>query len=289
MANVRSLRERIRSVESTRQITRSMKMVSVSKLKKTQTAMLQLTPYAEKSREMLAGLLPSVRPGESPLLNREREIRKVCYVLVTGNRGLCGVYNTALLKYAQKYIEERALPYSLLVLGRWGAERAAAAGLRVTESLPLTDIPSAEEGLALSQKLQDLYVSGEADEITFLYEHYASALSQVPEAKTLFPLQCPEEAAHCTDIIYEPDRVRVTETLLQLYTDNTVYATLLEARTGEHAARRAAMTAATDNTDRLIDELKLDLNHARQAAITTELAEIVGGSAALRDTQNNHG
>jgi len=261
-------------------------MVSASKLKKTQNAMTQLLPYAEKSREMLAGLVPAMEPGEFALVDRTREIKSVCYVLITGNRGLCGVYNTALLKFAQKRIEERGLPYSLYVLGRWGAERTEATGLKVTENLPLSDVPSAEESLALADKLRELYLSGAADEIVFLFEHYASALSQVPQAKTLFPLSCPEEGRVNPDIIFEPNRRSVTETLLQLYTENTVYATLLEARTAEHAARRAAMSAATDNTEQLIADLSLDLNHARQAAITTELTEIAGGAAALRDKQN---
>jgi len=223
---------------------------------------------------------PSVR--DNPFL-REREVKKVLYVLFVGNRGLCGVYNTALLKFAENRLAREERDASLLVCGRWGRDLLAASSLPVTGTLPeLPDAPAMEEVKAISDDLKARYLSGEADEIVLLYEHYASALRQEPCAKKLLPVDPPAGGAGEKSVILEPDGKSLVDSLVELYIDNAVRAVVLEAKTGEHSARMTAMTAASDNTEQLLAKLNLELNHARQSAITTEISEIVGGANALQ-------
>ena len=284
MANVRSIRTHIKSVESTRKITRSMKMVAAAKLKRTQQAMNALRPYAEAAEQMLARLAAEPAAKENPFL-KKREVGKVLYVLLVGNRGLCGVYNTALLKYMEGIAERETRDFSVLVIGRWGRDLIAASALPVTETIDtLSDAPSAEEAAALTGKLKELYLSGEADEIVLVYERYFSALRQEPETKILLPIPAPQ-AAEEKDYILEPGGKELLDKLVALQLDAAVYSLLLEAKTGEHTARMTAMTSATDNTDQLLETLRLELNHARQSAITKEITEIVGGANALKDSK----
>jgi F-type H+-transporting ATPase subunit gamma len=285
MANVRAIRAHIKSVESTRKITKSMKMVAAAKLKRTQQSMISLQPYAAAAYEMLSRVSADPSAPNNPFL-REREVKKVLYVLFVGNRGLCGVYNTALLKYAENRLAREERDASLLVCGRWGRDLLAASSLPVTGTLPeLPDAPAMEEVKAISDDLKARYLSGEADEIVLLYEHYASALRQEPCAKKLLPVDPPAGGAAEKSVILEPDGKKLVDSLVGLYIDNTVRAVVLEAKTGEHSARMTAMTAASDNTEQLLAKLNLELNHARQSAITTEISEIVGGANALQSSE----
>lgn len=316
MANLRAIRTRIKSVESTRQITKSMKMVAASKLRKTQGAFASLGKFAELSGELLAEAGKGAGEETRALFAPDRgDPRRTCLVLMVGNRGLCGTYNHTLLRYCENLARERTqsapgkektdpaeepgtpdagekvLPpeLSLLVCGRWGRDLIAATGLPVLETLELSDNPSREEALQLTERLKRMYLAGEADEVVLVYQQYRSVLSQTPGSRVLLPLAPPEDAAaadHAEELIFEPDRERVLEVLLDLYLVNTVHAAMLEARTGEHSARMTAMTAAADNTEELISELTLKLNHARQAAITTEITEIASGAEALRNAQS---
>lgn len=280
MANVRAIRTHIKSVQSTQKITKSMKMVAAAKLKRTQRSMTSLRPYAAAAEQMLSAVSAEGTARGNAFLTR-RKARRVCFVLFVGNRGLCGVYNTALLKYMSALAERETRDFFLLVVGRWGRDLLAASGLPVAETVEtISDAPTPEESRALSDKLKSLYLSGEADEIVLVYEQYCSALRQEPESRTLLPLESAPSAAG-KDYIIEPDAKALVEQLTELYIDSTVYATLLEAKTGEHSARMTAMTAASDNTEQLLEKLNLQLNHARQSAITTEISEIVGGANAL--------
>ena len=271
MANVRAIRTHIKSVESTRKITKSMKMVSAAKLKRTQQAMNALRPYAAAAKEMLARVSAGPAAQKDPFLQK-REARRVLYVLFVGNRGLCGVYNTALLKYLGALCEREERDFSVLVCGRWGRDLLASSALPIAETLDtLSDAPTKEEAEELAEKLKALYLSGEADEIVLVFERYYSALRQEPETLRLLPL--------------EPDGKTLVDELVRLYIFSTVWSVLLEAKTGEHSARMTAMTAATDNTEQLLETLNLELNHARQSAITKEITEIVGGANALRDSK----
>ena len=285
MANLRAIRSRIKSVENTRQITKSMKMVAAAKLRRTQTAFQSLRVYADRSGELLERVSAGAA-GEtaSPYLKPHAETKCICYVLIVGNRGLCGTYNHALLRYCEKLIRESDRKSLLICCGRWGKDLIAAAGLQVQETMEIGDTPSHEEALALAEKLKALYREEAVDEIVFVYQHYRSVLSQEPTMTRLLPLK--QEAGEKSEEtpIFEPDRESLLNRLLDMYIGNTVHAILLEARTGEHSARMTAMTAAADNTEELINDLTLELNHARQAAITTEISEIAGGAEALRKT-----
>jgi F-type H+-transporting ATPase subunit gamma len=274
MANLRAIRMRIKSVESTRQITKSMKMVAAAKLRKTQQALGRLGDFAEKSRAMLSTL--GGADCGSPYLKPREENKRVCYVLIVGNRGLCGIYNHSLLRFFAELRAEEKRETLLYTVGRWGKDLIG----KTDGHFEISDTPSAEESRAVTEALKELYRSGEADEIVLVYQQFKSVLQQSPGTKTLLPLTLPERGGE-EQVIYEPDRETVLERLTELYLETQVHAALLEARTGEHASRMTAMTAAADNTEELIGELTLELNHARQAAITTEISEIVGGAAAL--------
>lgn len=282
MANMRAIRTRIKSIESTRQITKSMKMVSAAKRRRTQTAVANLRSFSDKSRAILAHLSGRATGANNPFLTPRGEIKRRCYVIFVGNRGLCGVYNSALAHYAQEQIAADGGEGFAVTVGRWGKEGFASAGLDIRRTFDeMSDTPGASDAGELTEYLKGLYLSGEADEIVLIYQQFKSVLSQTPGRMTLLPVP-PQEAGNSTgDYIFEPDEESVLSSLVELYISNTVYSVLLEAKAGEHSARMTAMTAATDNTEELISSLTLELNHARQAAITTEISEIVGGSAML--------
>lgn len=285
MANMRSIRTRIKSVKNTQQITKAMKMVAVSKLRRAQSAMQTMTPFAEKSQEILDTLLSGSTVPENRFISPKKEIKRVCYVLFVGNRGLCGVYNSSLMHFMQSIAEDDGRDISLVICGRWGKDVIARSGLPVRRSFTeLSDTPSSVEALEISEYLKTLYLNDETDEIHLVYQHYISALRQEPTQTQLLPAK-PEklrENAAGKDYLFAPDAPEVLESVMQLYINNKVYSVMLEAKCGEHSSRMTAMTAATDSTKTLIDSLSLALNRARQAAITTEISEIVGGAAALK-------
>ena len=283
MANMRAIRTRIKSIENTRQITKSMKVVAATKRRRTQTAVGNLKSFSDKSRFILSHLMGNVSDSDNPFLKARDEVKRRCYVIFVGNRGLCGVYNSALLHYAEEQLAADGGESYAVVCGRWGKESFEAAGINVKRVFDdVSDTPTAQECRALTDYLKELYLSGEADEIVLLYQQFKSVLSQTPGRLTLLPVPPMEEQHGVTgDYIFEPDASSVLSSLVELYISNTVYSVLLEAKTGEHSARMTAMTAATDNTEDLISTLTLELNHARQAAITTEISEIVGGSAMM--------
>ena len=285
MANLRAIRSRIKSVQNTQQITKSMKMVAAAKLRRTQTAFSALRSFADKSGEILSQV--GAGASENPYLNAHVQRDRVCYVLIVGNRGLCGTYNTALLRYLEDRQKKDGREAFLVVAGRWGKDMIPTVGIPIRRSFEISDTPSSAEARELTDYLRQLYRGGEADEIVLVFEQFKSVLSQTPGCKTLLPLTPPEGGViDSSNMIFEPDRDSLLDALVEMYLDNSVHAALLEARTGEHSARMTAMTSASDNTEELIGELTLELNHARQAAITTEISEIVGGASALSSKQH---
>ncbi len=257
-----------------------MRMVAASKLRKTQERWQRPDEFSRIGREMLRKLCASTDRHDTPLL-RPREGDRLCLVLMVGSRGLCGTYNTALVKAAEQHIADCGRDVSLVVCGRWGREQIASLGCPVLRTFDaISDTPTAEEAGELTDYLKRLWLDGETDRIELLFEHYRSALTQEPDFLTLLPMES-EAGERKLDVIFEPDPETLLERLSELVLLNTVHASLLEAKTSEHTARMTAMSAASDNTDELIAELSLKLNHARQAAITTEITEIVGGSNAL--------
>ena len=299
MANTRELKARIASAEGILQITKSMKMVSASKLRRVQAAWNRMEPMREGSQRLLSQVLAGMEaPGEprydlsldagdygEPLLEDRPEKKRACYVLLEGNRGLCGVYNTALLKYLEDCLQKEDRDWSLVVCGSWGQDVIEPALPVLRRFAAFGDVPTAAEAEELTDFLRRLYVSGEADEIFFVYQRYDSFLKQTPCRTRFLPAQPAEGSAGLTDWIFEPDKQSLIRMLTELYVGSMAYGLLLEARTGEHAARMASMTAAADNTQELIAKLTLALNHARQAAITTEISEIAGGAEALNGSR----
>ena len=284
MANMRAIRTRIKSVKNTQQITNAMKMVAVSKLRRTQLDLQASDPFAEKSREVLETLLASGCGRENRFIMPRKEVKKVLYVLFVGNRGLCGMYNSAILHFMQEIAEKEEREYSVVVCGRWGKDVIAKSGLDVIKTYnDFSDTPSSLEALELAEYLKQMYLNGEVDEVHLVYQHYVSAISQQPTDEQLLPAM-PKESTEKgeSDIIFEPDPASVLESIMQLYINNKVYSVMLDTKCGEHSSRMTAMTSATDSTKDLIDELTLSLNRARQAAITTEISEIVGGASALK-------
>ena len=264
MTNLHKIRARIRSVNSTQQITRTMKMIAVSKLRKTQTSLAGVRLFADKSQAVLNALLAGDASFEHPYLTPRRRVGHVCYVVFWGNRGLCGAYNQLLLRHLEGLVRAEARPCSVIVCGRWGRDVLA------------------------GTELKNLYRTGEADEIHLVYQHFDSVLHQTPTHRQLLPAAPEADApAANNNYLFVPDAQTVLDNVLELYLNNTVYAVMLEARVGEHAARMTAMTAATDSTAELIEDLNLEFNRARQAAITTEISEIVGGSAALKKSDKS--
>ncbi len=286
MANMRAIRTRIKSVKNTEQITKAMKMVAVSKLRKTQSGMQAMRPFSEKSQEVMDTLLSSSSVPENRFIKPHKEVKKVCYVLFLGNRGLCGAYNSSILHYANSVIKQSGKDYGLVVCGRWGKDVLANSSLKVVKTFSeLSDTPNIDEALEVADYLKSLYTSGEYDEVHLIYQHYVTALRQDPMNVQYLPA-VPEKSEHKKGpgriFIFEPDTDSVLESVMQLYLNNKIMSVLLDSKCGEHSARMTAMTAASDSTKTLIAQLDLKLNRARQAAITTEITEIVGGAAALK-------
>ena len=283
MANMRAIRSRIKSVQNTQQITKTMKMVAAANLRRTQTGMSAMRTFAEQTQQLMDTLLAGGAQYPNPLLERREDVQNVCYVLFVGNRGLCGMYNHANVRFLQQLCREEKRPCSVVVYGRWGRDVIAQSGLNVIETFQeVSDTPTMNDALQLADYLKSMYLSGRADEIHLVYQHFKSVLSQNPTDLQLLPAAPAAQGESMHDYIFEPDEATILENVLQLYVNNTVLSVLLEAKTGEHAARMTAMSTATDSTRELIAALQLHLNRARQAAITTEISEIVGGANALK-------
>ena len=279
MADMRSIKARMKSVENIGQITKSLKTVSAAKLRSVQSRLAGTAEFSEKCREILREIIDSGEGTKNVFVHPHEEDKTVCIVALFGSRGLCGGYNTALLRYLTSQVAAEGRKCLVVAVGHWGKESLAGAGIEpVRRFEEISDVPSAEEASALSEYLKELFTSGEADAVELVYQKYVSALSQTPTTKHLLPLQALAEEQKRSTYIFEPDRDTLIEKLVQLDIDNEIYSTLLEAKKGEHSARMNTMSAAADNTDELLEELLLEMNHIRQTAITTELAEMMGGN-----------
>ena len=281
MANMRELRMRVKSLESTQQMTKSMKMVAASKLRRTQISYGKMKSFADRCSEIMKDVMSGSASEENPFLQLRPDRKRVCYVLFVGNRGLCGAYNQAVLRFLADVLKQETRECFLVVCGRWGKEAILKTGVPVERWFDqMSDTPGPDEGQMLSGYLKELYLSGRADEIILVYQKYISALVQEPGMERLLPATVPQEMpAAGREYLFEPDQHSVVDRLVEMYLDHMVYFAMLEAKTSEHSARMTAMTAASDNADELITDLRLAMNHARQAAITTEIAEISGGAA----------
>ena len=261
-----------------------MKMVSVAKLRRVQSGAAAVSAYAAAQQEMLSAARAASPAHENPFLQPRAQIKRICCVLLVGNRGLCGNYNQELVRYARTLYDSDPERVFFWVVGRWGADAIRDAGVPVERRLEGGDAPTPEEAQALTALLKELYLSGGADEVRLVYQQYRSVLVQTPGELTLLPAAA-EASEPSEPYLFEPSPEAVLDALVESELPCRVYAALRECRMGEHAARMSAMTAASDATEELIERLELELNRARQGAITTEISEIVGGANALRENE----
>ena len=290
MPSLKVIRKRISSVKSTQQITRAMQMVAAAKLRRAQDAATQARPYADKLSEQLKTVAGRVaNPSANPLLAVRDEERTIDLILVTSDRGLCGGYNANLLRTCEQFLESKAdAQVRLTVIGGKGAsyfKRRAVA--RHDEHTGLPAGPGHDLAAQLGTRVSRDYASGETDAVYVLYSQFQSAISQVPTVEKLLPVE--QEATDegdatdsMVDYIYEPDPASLLGRLLAQYINTLIYRSFLEAVASEHAARMTAMDSATSNASEMMDRLTLEMNRARQAAITTELMEIVSGAESLK-------
>lgn len=286
MANAREIKRRMRSVKNTQQITKAMKMVSASKLRRAQGTVTAARPYKDKLKEVLSRLVVSMGNTASDPLLEVRDVKRVGFVVFASNKGLAGGYNFNIMKKAMEEIyaaEAQGYEVGIVAVGKKTREFFMKRGYTIdSEFLEVSDIPNAIDADAISKTIKSAYISGQYDEVHIVYAEFISAMSQVPKAVKVLPITTPEsESAEGLDYIYEPSPSEVLSQILPLYLANQVFSALNEAKAGEHGARMTAMTSATDNATELLAQLDLSYNRARQAAITNEITEIVGGVNAL--------
>jgi len=293
MANLKEVRNRIKSVTSTQQITKAMKMVSAAKLKRATNAIVQLRPYAEKLKELLANLSASLEDGSSPFL-AQREPNKVLVVVVTSNRGLAGAFNTNAIKtannlIAEKYSEQlRAGNVSIVAIGKKSQEYYTRRKYNVIgNNNDLYLDLNFENASKITESIMKGFLDGDYDRVELVYNRFKNAAMQILVSEQLIPVPKPEapkeKDAKTTqvDYILEPSQQAIVEQLIPKNIKIQLYKAVLDSNASEHGARMTAMDKATDNAGELLKSLKLSYNQARQAAITTELTEIVSGAAAL--------
>jgi F-type H+-transporting ATPase subunit gamma len=286
MATLKVIRKRIGSVRNTQQITKAMKMVSAAKLRRAQEAAVQARPYAEKMTELLKNVAARVASEAHPLL-APREEKKVQLVLFTSDRGLCGGYNTNMIRAAEAFIRQHAgdRQFHLSLVGRKGADHFRRRGADISERYVDILYKAADELAGeIVDKLIKRFVNGEVDAVYIVYSRFRSALSQVPTVEKLLPVTVAEsvDAQQQTEYLYEPGVEQLLASLLPRITGVAVQRALLEATASEHGARMTAMESASGNAAKMIGSLTLQMNRARQASITRELLEIVGTAEALK-------
>ena len=289
MANLRAIRKRIGSVKSTQQITKAMKMVSAAKLKRAQDAIVAARPYARNMREVVERLSRRAGPEAHPLLS-SRERKKLGLLVITSDRGLCGGFNSNLLRAANRFLQENRGRYeeiALSVVGRKARDffRRRRVPLR-KEYINILGSLSYSHAERLAHDVVDGYLAGEWDEVVIAFNEFRSAISQNVRMDKLFPIaferaegEAPEAGI---DYLYEPSQKEILATLLPKYVETQIFRMLLESVAGEHGARMTAMDSATNNAVDMISRLTLQMNRARQASITKELMEIIGGAEALK-------
>lgn len=275
--STKEIKNRIRSMESTRQITKAMEMVAASKLRRAQTQVQAARPYFEILYSTIGDIVSSNRDFSSPYLT-ERTGGKSAYIVIAGDRGLAGGYNSNLFKLVSARMEgEDAV---ILPVGKKAVDYFKAHNVSLlTDKYAHAETVSIGDCFTMAKSLCKQYKAGQLDRIYVAYTNFVSVLSQTPDVLPLLPLtkQAEKEASQ-SDIVYEPDSTTVFETIVPEYLGGIVYGALCESRASEQAARRTAMDSATQNADEMIADLSLQFNRARQAAITQEITEIVAGS-----------
>jgi F-type H+-transporting ATPase subunit gamma len=281
---LREIKSRIKSVQNTRQITKAMKMVAAAKLRRAQERAEAARPYAEKMREVVMSIAAGTSGAKHPMLE-SRPVKKTGYVVITSDRGLAGGYNANVLRLVARTIAERHNSkdeYTIIALGRKGRDFFKKRGYPLAdEFVNLSDSPTFADIKSIARNAVQLFADGKIDELYLVYNKFVSAIQQVPTELRLLPLAEIEKVEGTPTYDFEPSADEVLADLLPKYAETLIFSALLDAKASEQGARMTAMGNATDNATDMIERLTLFYNRARQAAITQEIAEIVGGASAL--------
>ena len=286
MAKGRELKGRIKSVENTKKITRTMELVATSKMKRAVDRVASARPYAAALAEVIGDLYSDDLAAQFPLLRQPAQMRKVAHIILTSNRGLCGGFNANLVKEARTQLsalEGRGLQVELHVVGKKGigyfryVKRAMA-----VQRIDISDKPTAADASSLVDALMTRYISGDLDAVFVTSSRFNSAISTPPQTTQVLPVKPPSGGALKRDYLLSPSAEAILTELLPAYVSNSVYRALVETVAAEQGARRTAMKNATDNATDMLSTLRRTYNRGRQAQITQEIAEIVGGAAALQ-------
>ena len=285
MANLKELRNRITSIGSTMKITSAMKMVSAAKLKKAQDAIVQMRPYASKLTEILQKASSTLDSSENAY-GEVRDGNKVRLVVISSNRGLCGGFNSSVVKKAKSYMAANPAEYTIAAVGKKAHDAFKNDSRKVSSNTALWDEITFDGAKQEAQALMDGFIAGEFDKVVILYNSFKNAAVQEPQAEQFLPIAMDkqlgtDEVADTTEYIYEPSMQEILADLIPTSLKTQFFAALLDANASEHGARMTAMHKETDNEKALQGALKLEYNKARQAAITNEILEIVGGADAL--------
>ena len=285
MANLKEIRSRITSVGSTMQITSAMKMVSASKLKKAQDAIIQMRPYANKLTELLKNLSASLDSSDGGIYSLERDVKKVLLVTITSNRGLCGGFNAYIIKSAKELINNdyKSAKVDVLSIGKKSSDHFTKNGFSVnsTHDQLFTDL-TFENVSVISEDIMRQFVKGDYDKVILVYNQFKNAATQIIMNENYLPIQKTDDKEDSVgDYLFEPTKEEIVEQLIPKSLKTQLFKAVLDSHAAEHGARMTAMHKATDNAGELKKELTLTYNKARQAAITGEILEIVGGAEAL--------
>lgn len=287
-AGVREYKRRIRSVKNTQQITKAMEMVAAAKLRRAQESAEAARPYTDTLQDTLSRLASVAYDVTHPLLEKREEVRKVGYVVITSDKGLCGAYNTNILRTANNAMEQdtREVSTSIIAVGRKGRDFYRKRGGVDAEFVNLGDNISYADAREIGQYVINAYENEELDEVYVVYSHFVNVLRQVPKVIKILPIEPPtredKTEEHFVDYIYEPSAEAILLSLLPRYIGSQIYHAMLEGKASELGARMTAMGNATENAGEIIDSLTMEMNKVRQAAITDEILDIVGGAEALK-------
>jgi F-type H+-transporting ATPase subunit gamma len=285
MAKGRELKGRIKTTENTRKITRTMEMVATAKMKRALDRVTAARPYANALGEVLSSLYSPDLAERFPLLRQPERERRAAVILMTADRGLCGGFNSNLIREARNLLVQlrgRGVEVELHVEGRRGAGYFRYVGEALASVVTgISEKPTVDDAHRMIEPIMQQFISGELDAVYLVYAQFRSALSTPPTAAKVLPVTPPERKGGAPDYILAPSAEAILSDLLPLYVRNQVYRALVETAAGEQGARRTAMKSATDNAGEMINVLRRTYNRTRQAAITQEIAEIVGGAAAL--------
>ena len=287
MANLKEIRNRISSVESTMQITSAMKMVSAAKLKRAQDAIVQLRPYANKLTEILVNLSSTLDEGDGNGFSSEREVKNILFVSITSNRGLCGGFNSNIIKQTTSLINNKykhCTP-NIISIGKKSSEHFIKQGYNVLSTYDdLYNEITFEAVADIADNIMNAFVEGKYDRVILVYNQFKNAATQIIMSESYLPVETPkEENTSIGDYIFEPSKAEIVQELIPKSLKTQLFKAILDSHASEHGARMTAMHKATDNANDLKDDLTLFYNKARQAAITGEILEIVGGAEALNE------